>query len=248
MLTKRISIALLSLFLSVAAFAAEKDLEKDITMVSYEQSWSDYEGSLALKNNTGEEVRELSFMIIYLDMSGREMDYKEFSRDVSIAPGRTRKLNIPAYEYGRQYHYYTSEGISGNTSFKIRFQLKDYAVKQESAKSTGEGIDSVTEHVGFWDEIPLDEYIWGRSDDGDRGNGGGALFSVATAVMLLPFFGIVIGIFILVGVMARKRRRSVFGWLLLSWLISPLMAILILLVIGPKNVRNDNVESHYARE
>ncbi|MCR5713539.1 MAG: hypothetical protein K6F98_01230 [Bacteroidales bacterium] len=64
----------------------------------------------------------------------------------------------------------------------------------------------------------------------------------------MPFFGIVIGIFILVGVMARKRRRSVFGWLLLSWLISPLMAILILLVIGPKNVRNDNVESHYARE
>ena len=37
MVAKRFSIALLSIFLSVAVFAADKDLEKDIIMVSYEQ-------------------------------------------------------------------------------------------------------------------------------------------------------------------------------------------------------------------
>ena len=48
--------------------------------------------------------------------------------------------------------------------------------------------------------------------------------------------------------MAWKRHRSVFGWLLLSLIIMPLMAIIILLVIGPKNGRKDDLESHYARE
>ena len=239
MLTKRISIALLSLFISMAAFAAEKDLEKDITMVSYEQSWGDREGALSLKNNTDEEVTSLSFIIIYLDMSGKDLDYKEFSQNVSIAPGMTRKLDIPAYESGRMYHYYKSDGLSRSTPFKIRFQLKDYHVAEEKTASIEERIESI-------DEIPLGEYIFGRSDD--NGNGGGALFSVATAVILLPFFGIVIGFFILVAVMAWKRHRSVFGWLLLSLIIMPLMAIIILLVIGPKNVRNDNLESHYVRE
>lgn len=54
MTSKRFTIALLSIFLSVIAWAADKDLEKDITMVSYEQSHMDAFGSLALKNNTGE--------------------------------------------------------------------------------------------------------------------------------------------------------------------------------------------------
>ena len=35
MVAKRLTIALLSIIISVAAFAANKDLEKDITMVSY---------------------------------------------------------------------------------------------------------------------------------------------------------------------------------------------------------------------
>ncbi len=34
---KRLVIALLSIFLALTAYAVDKDLEKDITMVSYEQ-------------------------------------------------------------------------------------------------------------------------------------------------------------------------------------------------------------------
>lgn len=59
MVAKRFSIALLSIFLSVAVFAADKDLEKDIIMVSYEQGWMDSSGTLALKNNSSEEVKNV---------------------------------------------------------------------------------------------------------------------------------------------------------------------------------------------
>ena len=63
MATKRISTALLSIFISVVAFAADKNLEKDITMVSYEQGWLDSSGTLALKNNSSEEVKNVVFLI-----------------------------------------------------------------------------------------------------------------------------------------------------------------------------------------
>ena len=38
MATRRFALALLGIFMAVVSFAANKDLEKDIPMVSYEQS------------------------------------------------------------------------------------------------------------------------------------------------------------------------------------------------------------------
>lgn len=70
-------------------------------MVSYEQVWLDSEGTLALKNNSSEEVKNVVFLITYLDMSGNELDYEEFSRRLSIASGMTKKVDISAYEHDR---------------------------------------------------------------------------------------------------------------------------------------------------
>lgn len=98
MIRRRLTTALLSLLLSIVAFAAQKNLDKDITMVTYEQGWMDTNGALSLKNNTGVEVKNVVFLITYLDMSGNELDYEEFNKSVSIAPGKTKKIDIPAYE------------------------------------------------------------------------------------------------------------------------------------------------------
>lgn len=110
MIRRRLTTALLSLLLSIVAFAAQKNLDKDITMVTYEQGWMDTNGALSLKNNTGVEVKNVVFLITYLDMSGNELDYEEFNKSVSIAPGKTKKIDIPAYEQERFYHYYKSPG------------------------------------------------------------------------------------------------------------------------------------------
>ncbi len=135
MAIRRFAVALLSVFMAVTSLAANKDLEKDITMVSYEQGWLDSEGTLALKNNSSEEVTNVVFLITYLDMSGNELDYEEFTRRVSIAPGMTRKLDIPAYEHDRNYHYYKSENMPGGSpSFKIKFKLKDYNVEDDDLR------------------------------------------------------------------------------------------------------------------
>ena len=66
---------LLSTLVTISAFAVNSN---DITMVSYEQGWLDSRGTLALKNNTNEEIHNVSFQITYLDMSGNPLDYEEF--------------------------------------------------------------------------------------------------------------------------------------------------------------------------
>ena len=59
-------------------------------------------------------------------MKGNPMDYETFSYDINIAPGMTKKLDIPAYEHGRRYHYYKTKDEFGNPAFKLRYELKGY--------------------------------------------------------------------------------------------------------------------------
>ena len=145
MTTKRLSIVLISSCLMVSAFAINKDLESDITMVSYEQSWLDSKGTLALKNNTSEEINNLVFVITYLDMSGNELDYEEFNKRINIDPGMTKKLDIPAYEHSRNYHYYKTKDDFGHPAFKIKFKLKDYNIVEEEKEE--EKIEDVDDYI-----------------------------------------------------------------------------------------------------
>lgn len=225
MATRRFALALLSIFMAVVSFAANKDLEKDITMVSYEQSWLDSSGTLALKNNSSEEIKNVTFLITYLDMSGNELDYQEFTRRVSIASGMTKKLDIPAYEHSRNYHYYKTKDDYGHPAFKIKFQLKDYNVEEEAVESIDDNTFSTYDY--------------------DRSSGNEGLFMIAFIIGLLFVIGITVGLYVLVAVMAQKRNRSVVVWVLLSLLATPLLMIVILLAIG----KNENyIENHYDRE
>lgn len=214
MIKRKLATALLSLLLSTVAFAAPKNLEKDITMATYEQGWMDTNGALSLKNNTGVEVKNVVFLITYLDMSGNELDYEEFNKSVSIAPGKTKKIDIPAYEQERFYHYYKSPGneMEPKTAFKIKFQLKDYNIEgkdgeiNSSSLIRGKDTNSLEEHQDFYLIIAISS--------------------------LLFFIGISIGLYVMVAVMAQKRNRNVVIWILLSLIATPLLMIVILLAIG----------------
>jgi hypothetical protein len=203
---KKIFSTLVLAMMALVVFAANKNLENDITMVSYEQSSIDIRGTLALKNNTKEEVRNVTFIITYLDMDGNEMDYQEFQEDMTIAPGMTKKIDIPAYEYHRFYHYYkTEDDNSDHPAFKIKFQLKDY------------NTEGVAEDSFLGSDV-------GRCDM--------SYVAILFIVGVLVFIGIAIGMYVLVAVMAQKRHRNVVLWILLSILVSPLIIAIILLAIG----------------
>ena len=61
MKSKRFIITCFFLFLTLSVLAIS-------TMVSYEQRSTDNEGTLALRNNTGEDIKDVSFRIEYLEM------------------------------------------------------------------------------------------------------------------------------------------------------------------------------------
>lgn len=206
MAAKRFFITLISLFLIVPAYIVAKNLDKDVTMVSYEQRWLDLDGTLALKNNTNEEIRNVVYQITYLDMSGNPLDYEDFTSEVLISPGMTKKVDIPAYEHSRHYHYYKSENMPGGSpAFKIEFKLKDYNVDEAAIEEANES----NSNVGF-PALNL------------------------TFILLFVLFGIGISVamYVIVAVMAQKRRRNVVLWVLLSIVASPLLIIIILFAVG----------------
>lgn len=232
MKTIRTLFTLIGISLLVPAFATNKDLEHDITMVSYEQSWLDRYGTIALKNNTNEEIRNVKFQITYLDMSNKELDYQVFEMKVVIAPGMTKKLDIPAYEHHRYYHYYKTKDEFGHPAFKIRYELKDYSI-EEASKSVEERlkeVDVITEEKEI-DANKSSYYIHdNRYDTYDTYD------SIIFIAILLFVIFLSVGLYVLVAVMAKKRKRSAAVWVLLSIIATPLLMIIILAIIGD----NDN--------
>lgn len=215
----------LTLFVALSALAVNSN---DISFVSYEQGWLDSKGTLALKNNTTEEIHNVKFLITYLDMSGKELDYEEYERRITIAPGMTKKLDIPAYEHSRNYHYYKSENMPGGSpSFKIKFELKDYNMVQSGANEDD-------------DYSVLDDYNY---KDKDYGSEYSATYMIIAIIAVLFFIGISVGLYVLVAIMAQKRHRSVVLWVLLSIIASPLLIIIILLVVGNDNKYIDNFDN-----
>ena len=209
MATKKLIIALVGMLFIMPAITVAKNLKEDVTMVSYEQRWLDNNGTLALKNNTNEEIRNVVYQITYLDMSDNPLDYEEFTSEVQILPGMTKKIDIPAYEHGRFYHYYkTKDEFSDHPAFKIEFKLKDYNVDDnaiEAANSDGA--------VSTDDEVS-------------------PLFSLTLLAIIIFIIGAYVALYLVAAMMAQKRHRNVVLWILLSWIASPILTIIILLFIG----------------
>lgn len=223
MANSKIRTALLCFYLFFPIFALANNTADAITMVSYEQSWLDSRGTLALRNNTSEEIHNVLFQITYLDMSGHPLDYEEFTKSISIAPGMTRKVDIPAYEHNRNYHYYKTKDEFGHPAFKIKFTLKDYNSELQEADDADD--------YGIYDNDDDSRYSSSKND---------SLYMIIAIVAVLFVIGISVGLYVLVAVMAKNRNRSVILWVLLSIVASPLLIIIILLVVGDDNKRIDS--------
>lgn len=202
----KIIIVIISLLLTFTQNISATSIQESpaIDMVSYEQSWLDNYGTIALRNNTSSDIHNISFILEYLDMSDNPMDYETFSYDIVIAPGMTKKLDVPAYESGRNYHYYKTKDNFGHPAFKIRYKLTDYNFNQPNL--------TVKEQ-----EKP---FVAHSRDS-----------NFPESLMIL-FVLLCLGMYIVVAVMAQRRNRNPIVWILLSFLITPILTSLILLAIG----------------
>ena len=198
----------LSLFFAFSAMLFALGQNQTISMVSYEQSWLDSKGTLALRNNTDKEVWNIEFRIEYLDMSNNPLDYEDFFFEIDIAPGMTKKIDIPAYEHRRNYHYYKTKDDYGHPAFKIKYKLLGYNLEEDEVEVEGRN-------------------DWLNMFDNDE-----SVYILAAIAVIVLVLGIWIGVYVLVAVMANRRNRSAVLWLILSFIATPLLVIIILLCVG----------------
>lgn len=206
----------LMLLVALSVHATSKDTVNALRMASYEQTWLDRQGTLALKNNTKQTIYNVRYRLTYFDMKGNPMDYKDFYTEIEIAPGMTKKVNVEGYECDRNYSYYLSEACSSHPKkFKISYETLAYNQTEESCV-----------------QLNTDALLTKESPISEMDDGPTYLNSVVMVIIMLFVLAGYVGFYVLVAIMAQRRNRSAALWLLLSFIATPILVILILLVIG----------------
>ena len=206
----------LMLLVALSVHATSKDTVNALRMVSYEQTWLDRQGTLALKNNTKHTIYNVRYRLTYFDMKGNPMDYKDFYTEIEIAPGMTKKVNVKGYECDRNYSYYLSEACpSYPKKFKISYETLAYNQTEESCV-----------------QLNTDALLTKESPISEMDDEPTYLNSVVMVIIMLFVLAGYVGFYVLVAIMAQRRNRSAALWLLLSFIATPILVILILLVIG----------------
>lgn len=210
-------LTLLLLLCSIAVFAGVNNKDA-VTMEDFEQRWLDEESTIALKNNTNETIHNVSYRITYLDMNGKALDYADYTSTIDIEPGMVKKADIPAYEHERFYQYYkNAKEYDDYPKFKVSFELNDYNFE-----------DASKENVEDEEDV---EY--------GRGECLSPLAIILPIILLVVFILVIsIGLYVLAGIMAKRRHRSVALWVIISILTTPILAIIILLCVGDSDEYN----------
>ena len=223
-------LVVLTASLCFSGMALSKDSINAVKMMSYEQSWMDSHGTISLKNNTSEHLRDVTFLMEYMDMNGVPLDYELFTEKVDIDPGMTRKVDIMGYETGRHYHYYKTKNNLNQPTFKVRFELKDYNSLNEAPAE-----ESLTEGVGvIGDKVESYQDTDKNRDIKPFGMHGGSS-AIGSIIMLIVSLGLMIlyvWMFVTVAKMAQRRNRSEVLWVIVSIIATPFLAMIVLSAIG----------------
>lgn len=210
---KRISSLVFMILLALSCFASASDSLSSVAFESYVQGEFDSEGAISLKNNTRQQIHNVSFRLTYLDMKDKPLDYKDYTVDVEIDPGMTKQVSIPGFQSDRKFAYYKSSETYTTDSKKFKVQYKLLGYNKKAKASIAESSYKSDPDV----EPIVKALLWVSK-----------FFVVACVFMLIV--GILL--FVLVGVEAKRLNREATPWVLISFFITPIVSLIILLILG----------------
>lgn len=108
---------------------AAKANTADITLESYSHDLYGSTARLSFKNNTNDEVTSITGRMIYYDMSGNMLDYRDFTKSTAIDPGMVKSVDIEGFRTSDDYVYYKNKYADLGVKYKVKFQLKSYKTR-----------------------------------------------------------------------------------------------------------------------
>ena len=108
---------------------AAKANTADITLESYSHDLYGSTARLSFKNNTNDEVTSITGRMIYYDMSGNMLDYRDFTKSTAIDPGMVKSVDIEGFRTSDDYVYYKNKYADLGVKYKVKFELKSYKTK-----------------------------------------------------------------------------------------------------------------------
>lgn len=225
MKARRLAALAAALIIALTAMA-----QQAVTLVKYSQESSEWDGTMSLKNNTDEDIHSVKFRLVYTDMDGNQLDYADFAKKVDIAPGMTKQIEVEAYNRMHDACYYLNRMYRTEDAylFKVKFRLMAYngntvnCQEQAETEAEAEAKTKAEQPHTLMDKLDIDTAL--PSD----------VFSMVTLLLGITVFILVVYFVsvLLVAYMARNRHRNVVAWVLVSVLVTPLVAIAALLVLG----------------
>lgn len=117
---------------SVAASSnkpASQSLSTAVTLASYNHDWNSREATVALKNNTAQTITSVNGRLIYYDMKGNMLDYRDFTQSVNIEPGMAKTFSMSGYGTKDHFAYYKSDSFDSHHRYNVKFELKSFNAK-----------------------------------------------------------------------------------------------------------------------
>ncbi|MBQ4420230.1 MAG: hypothetical protein II878_01635 [Bacteroidales bacterium] len=212
---RRIVLLFVAICLSITLFAQKEETDvkaNAVTMVSFVQDSPFRDATITLKNNLDIPVTSIKARIVYKDMNGEILDYQDIDKSIEIAPKMARTFTVKPFGGSADYVYYKSRSIGHDRKFKVDFVLEKYNEEKVQQPQTDTAAKEIDEDGDDDDDEWAGLYIF-------------ICFLLGVAICIIFYF-------VIPYKMAKDRGRSAGLWILLGFIISPLLVYIILAIIG----------------